>query len=62
MRPEVREDPALLAWLEEMFTRRGAPMPNANRKQAWLIDGARRCTTRTGRRRDGGSSGPTDGS
>jgi nicotinamide-nucleotide amidase len=37
---EVYEDPALLAWLEEMFTRRGAPMPDANRKQAWLIDGA----------------------
>ena len=37
---ELREDPELLAWLEEMFTRRGAPMPDANRKQAWLIDGA----------------------
>ena len=37
---EVHEDPGLLAWLEEMFTRRGAPMPDANRKQAWLIDGA----------------------
>jgi nicotinamide-nucleotide amidase len=37
---EVREDPVLLAWLEEMFTRRGAPMPDANRKQAWLIEGA----------------------
>lgn len=37
---EVREDPGLIAWLEEMFTRRGAPMPQANRKQAWLIDGA----------------------
>jgi len=23
-----------------MFTRRGAPMPDANRKQSWLIDGA----------------------
>ena len=33
-------DPDLLAWLEEMFTRRGAPMPEANRKQAWLIEGA----------------------
>jgi nicotinamide-nucleotide amidase len=33
-------DPELLAWLEEMFTRRGAPMPEANRKQAWLIEGA----------------------
>lgn len=37
---QVYEGPALLAWLEEMFTRRGAPMPDANRKQAWLIDGA----------------------
>src|SRR3954465_10600303 len=37
---QVHEDPALLAWLEEMFTRRGAPMPDANRKQAWLIDAA----------------------
>jgi nicotinamide-nucleotide amidase len=37
---QVYEDAALLAWLEEMFTRRGAPMPKANRKQAWLIDGA----------------------
>ena len=39
-RLEVHEDPELLAWLEEMFSRRGAPMPDANRKQAWLIDGA----------------------
>jgi len=37
---EVHEDPALLAWLNEMFTRRGAPMPDANRKQSWLINGA----------------------
>ncbi len=37
---EVREDPDLLAWLNEMFSRRGAPMPAANRKQAWLISGA----------------------
>ncbi len=37
---QPHEDPELLAWLEEMFTRRGAPMPSANRKQAWLIDGA----------------------
>jgi nicotinamide-nucleotide amidase len=36
----VHEDPDLLAWLEEMFSRRGAPMPDANRKQSWLIDGA----------------------
>ena len=37
---DVHEDPALYAWLDEMFSRRGAPMPDANRKQAWLIDGA----------------------
>jgi len=37
---EVHEDPELLVWLDEMFSRRGAPMPPANRKQAWLIDGA----------------------
>jgi nicotinamide-nucleotide amidase len=37
---EVHEDPALITWLDDMFTRRGAPMPDANRKQAWLIDGA----------------------
>jgi len=37
---EVHEDPTLLAWLDEMFSRRGAPMPAANRKQAWLVDGA----------------------
>lgn len=34
-------DPDLLAWLEELFIRRGTPMPEANRKQAWLIPGAR---------------------
>jgi nicotinamide-nucleotide amidase len=39
LRPTV--DPELLTWLEELFTRRGAPMPEANRKQAWLIPGAR---------------------
>jgi competence/damage-inducible protein CinA-like protein len=38
---ETAVDPDLLAWLEELFTRRGAPMPEANRKQAWLIPGAR---------------------
>lgn len=37
---DVHEDPDLLGWLEEMFTRRGAPMPDANRKQSWLIPGA----------------------
>ena len=35
---EVHEDPDLIAWLEEMFTR-GADA-EANRKQAWLIEGA----------------------
>ncbi len=34
-------DAALLTWVEELFNRRGAPMPEANRKQAWLIAGAR---------------------
>ena len=37
---ETFVDPGLLGWLEEMFGRRGAPMPEANRKQAWLIEGA----------------------
>ena len=31
-------DDELLAWLTEMFERRGAPMPDANRKQAWLVE------------------------
>ena len=38
---ETYVDPDLLAWLEELFQRRGAPMPETNRKQAWLIPGAR---------------------
>ncbi len=38
---EPAVDPGQLAWLEELFTRRGTPMPEANRKQAWLIPGAR---------------------
>jgi nicotinamide-nucleotide amidase len=37
---EPRVDDALLAQIEALFTRRGAAMPDANRKQAWLIDGA----------------------
>lgn len=37
---QVHEDPALIEWLREMFERRGVPMPEANRKQAWLIAGA----------------------
>ena len=28
------------AWLRGLFERRGIEMPEANRKQAWLIDGA----------------------
>jgi len=34
------EDPELLAWLRGLFERRGLDMPDANRKQAWLIEGA----------------------
>jgi nicotinamide-nucleotide amidase len=37
---EPRVDEGLLAQIEALFTRRGTPMPEANRKQAWLIDGA----------------------
>lgn len=37
---ETRVDAELEAWLRGLFERRGIPMPNANRKQAWLIDGA----------------------
>lgn len=33
-------DPELEAWLRGLFERRGITMPDANRKQAWLIDGA----------------------
>ena len=33
-------DPALDAWLEELFARRNLPFPEANRKQAWLIPSA----------------------
>jgi nicotinamide-nucleotide amidase len=33
-------DPALDAWLRELFERRGLPFPEANRKQAWLIPSA----------------------
>lgn len=33
-------DPDLEAWLRGLFERRGLTMPEANRKQAWLIDGA----------------------
>lgn len=34
------EDPALLAWLEGLYAARGRPMPQVNRKQAWLIPSA----------------------
>ncbi|MEX2548492.1 MAG: molybdopterin-binding protein [Chloroflexota bacterium] len=37
---EPRVDPGLEAWLRGLFERRGIEMPDANRKQAWLIDGA----------------------
>jgi nicotinamide-nucleotide amidase len=33
-------DPALEAWLRELFERRKLPFPDANRKQAWLIPSA----------------------
>jgi len=33
-------DPALEAWLRDLFDRRKLPFPEANRKQAWLIPSA----------------------
>jgi len=33
-------DPALDAWLQELFARRNLPFPEANRKQAWLVPSA----------------------
>ena len=33
-------DPALEAWLRDLFDRRRLPFPEANRKQAWLIPSA----------------------
>ena len=36
--PEV--DPALEAWLRQLWTRRGLSFPEINRKQAWLIPSA----------------------
>lgn len=33
-------DAESLTWIEGLFTRRGMAMPEANRKQAWLIKGA----------------------
>ncbi|CAN5626851.1 CinA family nicotinamide mononucleotide deamidase-related protein [soil metagenome] len=40
-------DPATERWLESLFARRGIPMAESNRKQAWLIPGA--TTLRNGR-------------
>jgi nicotinamide-nucleotide amidase len=37
---EPTVDPKLLAWLEQLFERRGYKMPDANIKQAWLVPGA----------------------
>jgi nicotinamide-nucleotide amidase len=37
---EPSVDARTVAWLEGLFARRGMDMPAANRKQAWLIDGA----------------------
>ena len=37
---EPRVDEELLAWIRGLFERRGMEMPDANRKQAWLVDGA----------------------
>lgn len=37
---EPQVDPELLAWLRELFARRGYRMPAANAKQAWLVPGA----------------------
>jgi nicotinamide-nucleotide amidase len=36
--PEV--DPGLEAWLHQLWSRRGLPFPEINRKQAWLIPSA----------------------
>ena len=37
---EPHVDPDLLAWLRDLFARRGYRMPAANTKQAWLVPGA----------------------
>jgi nicotinamide-nucleotide amidase len=37
---EPRVDADLEAWLRGLFARRNLPMPDANLKQAWLVDGA----------------------
>ncbi len=44
----VHVDPELERWLVELFERRGMRMPDANRKQAWLIDGAEALPNRGG--------------
>jgi nicotinamide-nucleotide amidase len=36
----VSVDPATLAWLEDLWARRGHPFPSVNVKQAWLIPSA----------------------
>lgn len=40
VREEPAVDPALEAWLRELFARRKLPFPETNRKQAWLIPSA----------------------
>jgi len=45
---EPHEDPELIAWLRGLFERRGLEMPDANRKQAWLIDGAESLANKRG--------------
>ena len=37
---ELHIDPVLERWLRTLFARRGVVMSDANRKQAWLVDGA----------------------
>jgi nicotinamide-nucleotide amidase len=37
---EVAVDPGILAWLEDLWARRGIPFPAVNGKQAWLIPSA----------------------
>ena len=52
-------DPALEAWLRDLFERRALPFPEANLKQAWLIPSADgRSPTTTARRRAGGCERP----
>jgi nicotinamide-nucleotide amidase len=37
---DVEEDPETLAWLKELWARRGHPFPSVNAKQAWVIPSA----------------------